>query len=124
MEGYIILAGLPLYHYHSGPNTGGISKHLLIKPGLDIGGRGGGWLHRSRKIEYEQLCYSERFLVITRQLQAAKCSLSSQLFGHTFTLLENLRFPYCSTQFKETFVRFACSSLGPCIKNLLLNFRK
>jgi hypothetical protein len=34
---------------------------------------------------------SERFGVITRQLQAAKCSLSCQRFGHIFTLLENLR---------------------------------
>jgi hypothetical protein len=33
---------------------------------------------------------SERFVVITRQLQAAKCSLSCQLFRHIFILLENL----------------------------------
>jgi hypothetical protein len=31
--------------------------------------------------------YSKRFVVITKQLQAAKCSLSSQLFGHILTLL-------------------------------------
>jgi hypothetical protein len=66
--------------------------------------------------------YSERFVVITRQLQAAKCSLSSQLFGHIFTLLENLRFPYCCSRCKPTFVRLVRSSLGPCIKNLLFNF--
>jgi hypothetical protein len=68
--------------------------------------------------------YSERFVVITRQLQAAKCSLSSQLFGHIFTLLENLRFPYCCTQGQQKFVRLVCSALGPCIKNLLFNFRE
>jgi hypothetical protein len=67
--------------------------------------------------------YSERFVVITRQLQAAKCSPRSQLFGHVFTLLENLRFPYCCTQCKQMFVRLLCSSLGPCVKNLLFNFR-
>jgi hypothetical protein len=69
--------------------------------------------------------YSESFVVITRQLQAAKCSLSSQLSGHIFTLLENLRFPYCCTPCKQTFVTgiLVCSSLGPCIKNLLFNFR-
>jgi hypothetical protein len=71
----------------------------------------------------DQWWYSERFVVITRQLLAAKCSLSSQLFGHIFTLLENLRFPYCCTPCKQTFVRLVCSSLGPCIKNLLFNFR-
>jgi hypothetical protein len=31
--------------------------------------------------------------VITRQLQAAKCSLNCQPFGQIFTLLENIRFP-------------------------------
>jgi hypothetical protein len=66
--------------------------------------------------------YSERFVVITRQLQAAKCSLS-QRFGHIFTLLENLRFPYCCTQCQQTLVRLVCYSLGPCIKNILFNFR-
>jgi hypothetical protein len=66
----------------------------------------------------DQWWYSERFVVITRPLEAAKCSLSSQLFGHIFTLLENLRFPYCCTQCKQTFVRLVCSSLGPCIKHL------
>jgi hypothetical protein len=30
---------------------------------------------------------SERFVVITRQLQAAKCSLSCQLFRHIFNFL-------------------------------------
>jgi hypothetical protein len=45
----------------------------------------------------DQWWYSERFVVITRQLQAAKCSLISQLFGHVCTLLENLRFPYWCT---------------------------
>jgi hypothetical protein len=40
-----------------------------------------------------QWWYSERFEVNTRQLQAAMCALSSQLFGSVFTLLENLRFP-------------------------------
>jgi hypothetical protein len=70
-----------------------------------------------------QWWYSERFVVITRQLQAAKCSLSSQPFGHKFTLLENLRFPYCCTPCKQTFVWLVCSSLGPFVKNLLFNFR-
>jgi hypothetical protein len=69
-----------------------------------------------------QRWYSERFVVNTRQLQAAKCALSNQLFGHIFTLLENLRFPYCCTQCQQTFVRLVvCSSLGPCIKNLLIS---
>jgi hypothetical protein len=31
---------------------------------------------------------SERFVVIIRQLQAAKCSLSCQLFHHMFNLLD------------------------------------
>jgi hypothetical protein len=31
---------------------------------------------------------SEKFAVITRQLQAAKCSLSCQLFCHIFNLLD------------------------------------
>jgi hypothetical protein len=43
--------------------------------------------------------------------------LTKQPFGHIFTLLENLRFPYCCTQCKQTFVRLVCSSLGTCIKN-------
>jgi hypothetical protein len=54
--------------------------------------------------------YSERFVVITKQLQAAKCSLSSQLFGHIFTIL---RFSYCCTQYKQTFFLLVCSSQGP-----------
>jgi hypothetical protein len=66
--------------------------------------------------------YSERFVVITRQLKTAKCSLNSQLFGLIFTLLENLQFPYCCPQCKQTFVILVCSSLGPSIKNLLFNF--
>jgi hypothetical protein len=66
--------------------------------------------------------YSKRFVVITRQLQAAKCALTSQLFGHIFTLLESLRFPYCSSQCKQTFVWLLCSSMGPCIKNFSFNF--
>jgi hypothetical protein len=75
------------------------------------------------QIEWQLWWYSGRFVVITRQLQAAKCSLSRQRFGHIFILLENLRFPYCCTQRKQTFVRLVCSSLGPRIKNLLFNFR-
>jgi hypothetical protein len=47
-----------------------------------------------------QWWYSVRFVVITRQLQADKCSLSSQLFGPIFPLLEDLRFLYCCTQCK------------------------
>jgi hypothetical protein len=31
---------------------------------------------------------SERFVVITKQLQAVKCSLSCQLFRHRFNLLD------------------------------------
>jgi hypothetical protein len=80
-------------------------------------------LNYSRDYRTALWWYSERFVVITRQLLAAKCSLSRQLFGHIFTLLENLRFPYCCTPCKQTFVRLVCSSLGPCIKNLLFNFR-
>jgi hypothetical protein len=34
----------------------------------------------------QQWWNSERFVVITRQLQAAKCSLSRQLFHHIFNL--------------------------------------
>jgi hypothetical protein len=52
---------------------------------------------------------SERLGVITRQLQAAKCLLSCKIFLHIFILLENLRLQYVI----ETFVRFACYSLGP-----------
>jgi hypothetical protein len=79
-------------------------------------------------MEYKQFIinqwwYSERFVVITSQLQAANCSLSSQLFGHVFTLLGNLRIPYRCTQCKQTFVSLVCSSLGPYIKNLLFNCR-
>jgi hypothetical protein len=66
-----------------------------------------------------QWWYSERFLVITRQLQAAKCSLRSQLFGHTFTLLENFPTVLLNVN-KHLLDLFAlhCS----CIKNLLFNF--
>jgi hypothetical protein len=42
----------------------------------------------------------ERFVVITRQLQAAKCSLRCQLFHQIFILLKNLRFQHCCTQRK------------------------
>jgi hypothetical protein len=38
--------------------------------------------------------------VITWQVQAAKCSLSCQLFRHILILLKNLRFQYCCTQCK------------------------
>jgi hypothetical protein len=31
-------------------------------------------------------------------------------------------FRYCCTQYKQTFVRLVCSSLGPCVKHLLLDF--
>jgi hypothetical protein len=37
---------------------------------------------------------SERFVVITRQLQAGKYSLSCQLFSHIFILLENLLYDF------------------------------
>jgi hypothetical protein len=37
-------------------------------------------------------------VVITKQRQAAKCSLSCQLLGRIFTLLKNLQFPYCCTR--------------------------
>jgi hypothetical protein len=57
------------------------------------------------------------------EMQCSLSTVSSQLFGHTFTLRENLQFPYCCTPCKQTFIRLVYSSLGACIKNLLFNFR-
>jgi hypothetical protein len=39
-------------------------------------------------VSKDQWWNSERFVVITRQLQAAKCSLSFQLFRHILNLLD------------------------------------
>jgi hypothetical protein len=97
---------------------------FFYKTRLEICSKSYSHYHYSNSVKQSNLWwYSERFVVITRQLQSAKCSLSSQPFGHIFTLLENLRFPYCCTHCKQMFVRLVCSSLGPCIKNLLFNFR-
>jgi hypothetical protein len=41
-----------------------------------------GPLHSSSPFRGELWWFSERFVAITKQLQAAKCSLNSQLFGH------------------------------------------
>jgi hypothetical protein len=64
---------------------------------------------------------SERFGVITRQLQAAKCSLSSQIFLYIFILLENLRLQYCCTQCVETFARFAFYTVRKAYGNFMFN---
>jgi hypothetical protein len=44
---------------------------------------------RPPRVELSALWWnSERFVVITRQLKTAKCSLSCQLFSHIFNLLD------------------------------------
>jgi hypothetical protein len=52
---------------------------------------------------------SERFVVITRQLQAAKCSLTCQLLVTYSLYLKICHSPFCCTRCKQTFFRFVCS---------------
>jgi hypothetical protein len=72
--------------------------------------------------DFSMVFFYQTGQLLGRLLFSAECSLSCQLFGQIFTLLENLQFPYCCTRCKQTFVRFVCSLLGPFIKNILFNF--